>query len=133
LANRTCLTEPAGEPGATDAGAGGAGTANQLRPPSVVLRIRSVVQPVAAQGGTASIQPVEADTKLTDSGLSAGPGLVELTDSGLSGGPGLVELTDSGLSAGPGLVELTDSGLSGSPELAERALSAGPGLAELAG
>src|SRR6266566_1823464 len=58
--------------GQPDTRAGGAGTANQLRPPSVVSRTRSDRQPRAAQGGTASSQPVDAETKLAETGPSAG-------------------------------------------------------------
>lgn len=58
--------------GQVDRREGGAGTANQCRPPSVVLRIRSDRQPCAAHGGTASSQPVDAEMKLTEIGLSVG-------------------------------------------------------------
>jgi hypothetical protein len=57
--------------GQLDARAGGAGTANQRRPPSVVLRIRSDRQPFAAHGGTASSQPVDPEMKLAEIGLRA--------------------------------------------------------------
>ena len=57
--------------GQVDTREGGAGTANQCRPPSVVFRIRSDRQPCAAHGGTASSQPVDAEMKLTEIGLSA--------------------------------------------------------------
>jgi len=58
--------------GQVDKREGGAGTANQCRPPSVVLRIRSDRQPCAAHGGTASSQPMDAETKLAEIGLSTG-------------------------------------------------------------
>ena len=58
----------------TEATVGGAGTRDQCRPPSVVLRSRSPGQvPRWQVAGTASIQPVDASRKLAEMGLRAGP------------------------------------------------------------
>src|SRR6266487_1028568 len=74
LANMIWLTALPGAIVKFQNGAGGAGTVNQCRPPSVVWRSRSSAQPRAAHGGLASSQPVEAEMKLAETGLSAGRG-----------------------------------------------------------
>ena len=55
-------------------GASGAGTANQVRPPSTVLRITIVRQLCTwSAHGVVSSQPVDTDTKLADRTVSARP------------------------------------------------------------
>src|SRR5260370_37874224 len=55
-------------------GASGAGTANQVRPPSTVLRITTVRHVCTwSAHGVASSQPADPDTKLADRTVSAPP------------------------------------------------------------
>ena len=72
-----------------DGGAGGAGTANQVRPPSMVLRISTVARQGVAwctHAGSASSQPADAEMKLADR-TSTGLGLACTASGGTVAAP----------------------------------------------
>src|SRR5258708_9132916 len=72
VANRIALTALPAEPGWPENGAGGAGAATQVRPPSAVLRSSTVWHgcTLCAHGGTASSHPTHAETKLAETAES---------------------------------------------------------------